>query len=362
MNLPPVRGAFPALMLAAALSVPVAAPALAEEIPDAFKGTGTLVVNNWGGPTVEKMHKAWYGDFPAATGIEIQPTSIPDVAKLKIMEQVGNVEWDVVDFEGNQMLMAMRDGLLAPIDYDLLYSLVPKEQLDASMLTEYGVGSTAFSTVIAWNTDLFGADGPRSWPEFFDTEKFKGRRALYARPKPSLEIALMADGVAPDKIYPIDIDRAFDALDKIGPKVDLWVEKTSQWDVLIQNSEVDLMGSSLARTQAQIANGEPYAVAFDQSIVEQSYWTVPKGAPNAENAQKLVAWMMRKEGQKAAIELLPYYTMTNTAVYADLPPETLAKLPGAPENAKNVAHIDAQWWLDNGDAVQARWLDWLSRQ
>jgi putative spermidine/putrescine transport system substrate-binding protein len=337
-------------------------PVLSQEVPDAFKGSGTLIVNNWGGPTVEKMHAAWYGDFTESTGIGMQATSIPDVAKLKIMQQVGNVEWDVVDFEGNQMLMAMRDDLLVPIDYDLLFQLVPKEELDASMLSEYGVGSVAFSTVIAWNTEAVGTEGPKSWVEFFDTDAFKGRRALYARPKPSLEIALMADGVAPADLYPIDIDRAFAALDKIGPKVDLWVEKTSQWDVLIQNREVDLMGSSLARTQAQIASGEPFAVTFDQSIVEQSYWTIPKGAPNEADAQKLVAWMMKKEGQKRAVELLPYYTMTNTAVYADLPPETLAQLPGAPENAKNIARIDAQWWLDNGDAVQTRWLDWLSRQ
>lgn len=349
-------------LLAVSLLALATSAAGAQDLPDAFRGDSTLIVNNWGGPTVEKMHAAWYGDFPAASGIGLQPTSIPDVAKLKIMAQVGNVEWDVVDFEGNQMLMAMRDGLLAPIDYDLIYSLVPKDQLDPSMLTEYGVGSTAFSTVMAWNTEVVGAEGPKSWAEFFDTAAFKGRRALYARPKPSLEIALMADGVAPDALYPMDLDRAFAALDKIGPKVDLWVEKTSQWDVLIQNREVDLMGSSLARTQAQIQAGEPFALTFDQSIVEQSYWTIPKGAPNGADAQKLVAWMMRKEGQKAAIELLPYYTMTNTAVYAELPPETLTKLPGAPANSANVARIDAQWWLDNGDAVQARWLDWLSRQ
>lgn len=354
---------FPALKCAILTAALVAATGLqAQDVPAAFKGSSTLIVNNWGGPTVEKMHTAWYGDFPAATGIQIQSTSIPDVAKLKIMAQVGSIEWDVVDFEGNQMLMAMRDGLLAPIDYDLLYQLVPKDQLDASMLTEYGVGSTAFSTVMAWNTEVVGKEGPKSWAEFFDTDKFKGRRALYARPKPSLEIALMADGVAPDKIYPIDIDRAFAALDKIGPKVDLWVEKTSQWDVLIQNREVDLMGSSLARTKAQINAGEPYDLTFAQSVVEQSYWTIPKGAPNAADAQKLVAWMMRAEGQKKALEQQPYYTMTNTAVYAQLSPESLANLPGAPANSANVARIDAQWWLDHGDEVQVRWLDWLSRQ
>jgi hypothetical protein len=132
--------------------------------------------------------------------------------------------------------------------------------------------------------------------------------------------------------------------------------------VLIQNREVDLMGSSLARTSAQINAGEPFALTFNESIVEQSYWTIPKGAPNEADAQKLVAWMMRKEGTKRALEQQPYYGMTNISVYAELSPETLARLPGAPENSGNTHKIDAQWWVENAEAVQTRWLDWLSRQ
>jgi putative spermidine/putrescine transport system substrate-binding protein len=336
--------------------------AAAETAPEAFKGSGTLIVNNWGGPTVEKMHKAWYGDFPEATGITLSMTSVPDVAKLKIMSQVNNVEWDVVDFEGNQMLLAQKADLLEPIDYNLLFSLVPKEELEPTMLTKYGVGSTAFSTVIAWNKEVFPKGGPKDWVEFFDTKKFPGRRALYANPKPALEIALMAKGKKPNELYPINLDEAFAALDEIGTKVDLWVEKTSQWDVLIQNREVDLMGSSLARTMAQIASGQPYDITFNESVVEQSFWTIPKGAPNVKDAQKLVAWMMRKEGAKRALELLPYYGMANKAVYASLSPELIAKLPGSPENSKNSHRIDAQWWLDNDAVVRPRWLDWLSKQ
>lgn len=334
----------------------------AEEAPEAFRGTGKLVVNNWGGPTVERMHAAWYGDFSKATGIDISYTSIPDVAKLKIMDQVGNVEWDVVDFEGSQMLQAMQDDLLEPIDYDLMFKLVPKDQLDPAQMTKYGIGSIAFATIMAWSTETVGKKGPTNWAEFFDTKAFPGRRALYARPKPTLEIMLMADGVAPRDIYPIDIDRAFKALDKFGSKVDLWVEKTSQWDVLIQNKEVDLMGSSLARTMAQIEKGEPISIGFNESILEQSYWTIPKNAPNIKDAQKLVAWMMRAEGERNTLKLLPYYSMANKAALDGLPEETLVKLPGTPENSANSLTIDAKWWLDHDAEVQTRWLDWLSRR
>lgn len=334
----------------------------AQEAPAEFKGTGKLVVNNWGGPTVEKMHAAWYGDFSKATGIDVSFTSIPDVAKLKIMSQVGNVEWDVVDFEGAQMLQAMKDDLLEPIDYDLMFKLVPKDQLDPAQMTKYGIGSIAFGTIMAWNHDTVGKKGPANWTEFFDKKAFPGRRALYARPKPTLEIMLMADGVAAKDVYPIDIDRAFKALDKFGPSVDLWVEKTSQWDVLIQNKEVDLMGSSLGRTVTQIDKGEPLSINFNQSILEQSYWTIPKGAPNVKDAQKLVAWMMKAEGQRASLKLLPYYSVANKTALDGLPQETLAKLPGTPENSANSLTVNAGWWLEHDAEVQTRWLNWLSNR
>ena len=32
----------------------------------------------------------------------------------------------------------------------------------------------------------------------------------------------MADGVAPDKLYPLDVDRAFKKLEEIKPNITVW--------------------------------------------------------------------------------------------------------------------------------------------
>ncbi|MEI4473824.1 extracellular solute-binding protein [Frigidibacter sp. MR17.24] len=328
---------------------------------DALKGDGSVVVCTWGGGYSDTMQRVWFDPFAAATGIDVSTTSIPDMAKLEVMEGVGNVEWDLIDTEGVQMQIAIQKGLLQPIDYDLVFSVVPREQIDPKVITEYGIGSVAFSTVIAWNTDLFGTEGPQSWAEWMDTGRFKGRRALYAQPRPSFEIALMAAGVAPEDIYPIKIDEAFEALDAIRPKIDLWVEKTSQWAVLMQNGEVDLMGSSLARTlEEKKREGGKVDFTFNQSIVEQSYWTIPKSAPSAEQAQKLIAWMMQPEGMLDYASALPF-NVANTSIYGAIPPEMQSQLPGFPENAAKNMHIDEAWWAENTVAVQPRWLEWMSR-
>ena len=35
-------------------------------------------------------------------------------------------------------------------------------------------------------------------------------------------LALLADGVAPSKLFPLDLDRAFHKLDQIKPNVAVW--------------------------------------------------------------------------------------------------------------------------------------------
>ncbi len=326
-----------------------------------LKGSGEVVVCTWGGSSTEIMKDVWFSPFSKTTGIDVQITNSPDLAKLEVMIKSGNIEWDLVDSEGNQYITAVGKGLFEPIDYDLLFSIVPKEQLDPTVMLPYGVGSVAFSTVIGWNTKAVGKDGPQSWAEFFDAKRFKGRRALYARPKPSFEIALLAAGVPKDKIYPIKIDEAFEALDAIRDKVDLWVEQSAQWSLLMQNNEVDMTAAGLALTSREKVGGNTIDYTFNEALAEQSYWTIPKGAPGAANAQKLIAFMMQAEGMRAHALRRPV-DIANKSIYADLPVETAKGLPGYPDNAEKGLKIDAKWWSDNGAAVQPRWLEWISKR
>jgi spermidine/putrescine-binding protein len=76
--------------------------------------------------------------------------------------------------------------------------------------------------VLGYSKEAF-PDGkqPKSWVEFWDVAKFPGARMLedMAAGTPNLEFALIADGVPMDKVYPIDIDRAFKLLSRIKPHI-----------------------------------------------------------------------------------------------------------------------------------------------
>ncbi|MCA0921287.1 extracellular solute-binding protein [Pseudooceanicola nanhaiensis] len=330
----------------------------AQDVAEILKGDGHVVVCTWGGHYTDVMDQIWFSKFTDATGITTSATAIPDMSKLEVMDKVNNVEWDLIDTEGTQMLVAIEKDLLEPIDYDLIFSVVPKEQIDPKVMKEYGIGSVAFSTCIGWNPKTIGEEGPQSWQELFDESKFKGRLGLYAQPRPTFEIALMAAGVPKDEIYPISIDEAFEACDAIKDKVDLWVERTSQWGVLMESGEVDLCGASLSRLVTGRKEGY-FDFNFNQAIVEQSYWTVPKNAPGKEDAMKLIAWMMQAEGMREYASQMPY-TMANTSIYDAIPEEHAKTLPGYPANAEKNMNIDETWWGANAEEVRTRWLDWMS--
>ncbi len=327
---------------------------------EVLAGSGSVVVSTWGGSYTDAQVEAFFAPFTAATGIEVITTGTPDAAKLKLMHDSGNVEWDIVDAEAPMMYSAIADGALEPIDYDLVYQVTPQADLIPDNLKEYGFPSISFGWVMAWNTDAEFPNGPpQSWADFWDTEKFPGRRALYAQPKPLLEAALLADGVAIADLYPLDLDRAFAKLDEIKDSIDVWYTDLGQADVLLKTGEVDIMLTSNGRAHAAKQDGNPVDFTFNEGAWEQGYWVIPAGAPNAENAQKLVAWTSQPEGQ-AAFAAAFGYGGPNLKSYQGLPADVLAGLPTAPENLGKQVAVDGQWWAENLDEVNRRWLEWYS--
>ncbi|MCO5082361.1 MAG: ABC transporter substrate-binding protein [Rhizobiaceae bacterium] len=333
----------------------------AAKAAEILKGFGSMIVSTWGGAYVESQTNSFFKPFTEATGIEVTTTGTPDAAKLKLMEQSGNVEWDLLDAEGQMMLKAIEDDLIQKIDYDLIKKVVPEEDLITETLHEYGFPSVSFGWVLAWNPEKFKDGAPQSWADFWNVEKFKGRRAAYANPRPMLEVALLADGVERDKIYPLDIDRAFKKLDEIKPHIDVWVENTGQYDVLLQNAEVDLMLGSLGRSFLAKGKGLPVEYTMQDGLWQQSYWIVPKNAPNAENAMKLIAWMAQAENEADFVKKFPY-GMPNKKAYALMSKEISDNIPTSPENLARQVRIDPQWWTDNLETVNRRWLEWYSNR
>jgi len=224
-----------------------------------------------------------------------------------------------------------------------------------------GIKVTTTGTPDVARMKVMVGKAPQSWADFWDVEKFPGRRALYAQPKPLLEMALLADGVPIDKLYPIDLDRAFKKLDQIKKHVNVWYKDLGQVDALLQNGEVDMLLTSNGRAHAAKKAGFPVDYTFKEGAWEQGYWVVMKNAPNAENAMKLIAYTALPEGQAAFAKAFAYGG-PNKKAYAMMDPQVAAGLPTAPQNLPGQFQIDAKWWTDHLEEVNRRWVEWFAAQ
>ncbi|MGY4501409.1 putative spermidine/putrescine transport system substrate-binding protein [Bradyrhizobium sp. GM24.11] len=242
------------------------------------------------------------------------------------------------------------------------------EKLDTSLFDigdlivaphEDSVTYEIFSGGIGWNPSKFGPGKyPTTFAEFLDLQKFPGRRALRAIPNIAMEVALLGDGVAPKNLYPLDIDRAFKALDRIKPSVASWVKTTPQTISLLQTGEVDFCYTYSNRVKAtnEPGGGVPLAFSFEQTQVFPSDLAVLKGARNKENAMKLVAYYLRPEVQANVMNetgLTPVSKKAGSMMSAE------ARKWQPDLNNPNNVMSDTEYWADNLEPVTRRFKEWM---
>src|SRR2546425_8935596 len=98
----------------ALLSGAIAAPMIAT--PRKALAAGSLVVVTWGGRYKQVVEEVWFKPFEKEFGIKVIATDTPDLAKVKAQVITNNVQWDVYDAGGPDILSGARNGFWEPID------------------------------------------------------------------------------------------------------------------------------------------------------------------------------------------------------------------------------------------------------
>ncbi len=211
-------------------------------------------------------------------------TARPTTASSRPWSRPAKSTGDVVDVEGDYAAQAGKNGQLEKLDF----SIIDKSKLDPRFVTDYSVGSFYYSFVIGCNADAVKAC-PKTWADLFDTTKFPGKRTFYKWSAPGvIEAALLADGVPADKLYPLDLDRAFKKLDTIKSDI-IWWSGGAQSQQLLASAEAPFGSVWNGRMTALAATGIKVETSWEQNITAADALVVPKGAPNAEAAMKFIA-------------------------------------------------------------------------
>ena len=173
---------------------------------------GTLKVCSYGGSYQESQRKALIQPFADKFGVKIIEASGPDIAKVKAQVDNKAYEWDVVDLETRHIARGELENLLEPIDTNV----VNLDGIDKKAIRKAAIGNIFWTTSLAFNKKALGdKKACSSWADFWDVKNFPGPRALQDQAPFNLEFALLADGVPMNKIYPIDVNRAFKKMDEI---------------------------------------------------------------------------------------------------------------------------------------------------
>jgi putative spermidine/putrescine transport system substrate-binding protein len=333
--------------LAVASAMPIAARAQSKQI----------VVSDPGGPYTTAYREAFYDPFEKATGIKVVSVARESqpVAQFAAMVQTKNYVWDVTTLTLSADIPYLESkGLLEPIG--LKASDFPDIMPEA--ITPNWLGVDVYSTVLAYRADKFKDNGPKSWADFWDVKKFPGRRCLRRSPLDTLEQALLADGVPLDKLYPLDVDRAFKSLDKIKPHINIWWTSGAQAMQAIQSGDVDMISTWNGRAQAAKDSGAPVNIVWNQGLYSIEGWGIPKGTPRADAAKQFVRFCADAKRQALLTRTLAYGP-TNKKAFETISKERATLLPTAPDNIKDMKLPSPQWWEENRTKVTERFNSWI---
>ena len=271
---------FTKIVLVAAASAVVAGAAVAEE----------MTIVSWGGAYSKSQLRAYHEPYSANTGVTIinDDSSGEAVAKLRAMNEAGNVTWDVVDVVAADAMRLCDEGLAIEIDADTQLAAAPdgtpaSEDFGDFLVSECFIPQIVYSTTFGYRTDMVGDTPPTSICAIFDLEAYPGKRSLEKRPINNVEWALLCDGVAKADVYDVleteeGQDRALAKLDTIKDSV-IWWSAGADTPQLLADGEV-VMGSTYNGRlfSVIVEQNQPVAMLWDAQVFDLDGWIIPAGS------------------------------------------------------------------------------------
>lgn len=333
-----------------------------EQSPGGQQTKGKLIVVNPGGSYAAAVNAAYLQPFENETGIKIEQVEGGDnpIAAVQAQVKSGNVQWDLVSCLVSSTLE--NPDVWEPVDTSIVKPsnlLYPEEVGKLYVINEI----QAFP-VLAYSKKAFKGTAPASWADFFDVQKFPGPRGVFNLGLDSAwripALALLADGVAPENLFPLNLDRAYAKLDQLKPHIRVFWTSFSQSQDILRSGEVAMNLMTDGRALQLLNSGQEIGVSWDGAFRSTAPWCVPKGAPDAKNAWQFLQYILSHPKQEAVFTSLTYYgPPTKDGV-------TQAKSLGLSDFSS--LHTDKlipddvalyQYVAKNSDALLKRWNAWV---
>lgn len=331
------------------------------QVPVASQAQTTVTFAGFGGPLQEAMVNQMFGDA-GKLNIRIKEDRNGFWTGVKAHLMARAPGWDVTEIGFARCEQAAQADLVQNIDY----TVVDKAKVPAALAQPKYVGVYTFSYGIAYQTKKYGENGPKTWADFFNVQKFPGRRTMIADGLYALEAALIADGVPSNEVYsvlrtPAGVERAFAKLEMLKPHVAVWYKSSGQAMQLMRDGEVDMGLISNARAQSVVKDGTPLTFVWDKAFIDTECLMVPHNAQNPKVVMQLINSALDPKNQ-AAFAAASLYGPTNLKAFEGgaIPAASMEWLPSAPQNLPRQVWADQRWYAaPETEAVFQRFAKFL---
>ncbi|MFQ6024191.1 MAG: ABC transporter substrate-binding protein [Acidiferrobacterales bacterium] len=338
-----------------------------------------ITVTSWGGAYTNSQQKAYGTPFEKKTGIKVNWENYNGgLAEVKAQVESKNVTWDLVDVLPHEAIVGCDEGLFHELPLD---EFVPapdgtamKDDMVVPLPNDCAAPQIFWSYAVFYDKTKFPGEKPKTIKDFFDIKKFPGKRAVNSWANANIEMALMADGVAPKDVYKVagtkeGLDRAFKKLDTIKDHVVFW-SAGSQPLEFVKSGEVVMATAYNGRSGAAIlTEGQPFEIIWDGQVLEQEYMVIVKGTKNYKEALEFLKFASAPEQQAGQAKWINYGPMRKSGLKIISQNEPffhngkniMPHMPNTEEKLKISVVADPFWWADNGGEIAERFTAWMAK-
>jgi len=335
-----VRGLFAATIAGVAVAALAGGPGVAQ--------IKELRMVEAGGPSGESIQVGYLNPFKAKTGVNVVRENPSSLGKLQAMIKSGAITAEMLELDSGALEQAKSLGLVEQLDWA---NINPDPIFDEAK-DKFGFGYQYYSTIMAWGKNV---KAPKNWRDFWNVKDFPGKRGLPDYPTMSIPIALLADGVPMDKLFPLDLDRAFKSLEKIKDHVAVWWQAGAQPPQLLSDGEVEYSAAWSGRVAAV---KDKVSFSFNEGLLDMAFFVIPKGvAADRKKLAEGVFHEMSVAANQAAAAKVVSYTGPSEGLDPLLDPTRMDEYPTVKANKSVQVLMQPKWFYEHAQEIEERWQE-----
>lgn len=301
-----------------------------------------VIIGNYGGDTEEVRRKVFWEPFEQRTGVKVVSADAGALAVPMIMGEIPT-KWDAVHGGISETWAAQLYGKkpLPKTPKIAWEDLVLPKKFQPYMWQSFFLAMTYATIEGNFDTE------PSTWADFFDTKKFPGKRAWPAGyfVNGVLEAALLADGVEPDALYPLDYERAQSKIESIQDELVIYTEYAQAQSFLTSKTAAMSYAPNGLWHELE-GKGVAVSVIWDATpILITNGMNIMPEPPNPDAVEALAAFCNQPKLQAEFATMTNYGPPTEEA-FEELSEEEAEKLPNAPGRT-NVIQCDEVYQAEN---------------